>query len=51
MTGRENVYLSGAIKGMSTQDVDQIFEAIVAFAEIGDVHRGNTAFIEKTFGP
>jgi lipopolysaccharide transport system ATP-binding protein len=35
-SGRENVYLNGAVLGLSHQDVDERFEAIAAFAEIGD---------------
>ena len=34
LTGRENVYLNGAILGMSRADVKRQFEAIVEFAEI-----------------
>lgn len=33
-TGRENVYLNGAILGMSKQEIDQKFDEIVEFAEI-----------------
>ena len=36
MTGKENVYLTGAIKGMSRQDIESIYEEVVAFAETGD---------------
>lgn len=36
LTGRENVYLNGAILGMSRREVAQKFEQIVEFAEIGD---------------
>lgn len=35
-TGRENVYMNGAILGLSEQEVDARFDAIVAFADIGD---------------
>jgi lipopolysaccharide transport system ATP-binding protein len=35
MTGRENVYLNGAILGMSRKELDQKFDAIAEFAEIG----------------
>ncbi len=34
LTGRDNVYLSGAILGMRKQEIDRKFDAIVAFAEI-----------------
>ncbi|MDQ3643732.1 MAG: ATP-binding cassette domain-containing protein, partial [Actinomycetota bacterium] len=34
LTGRENVYLNGAILGMTEEDLDANFEAIVAFSEI-----------------
>jgi ABC-2 type transport system ATP-binding protein len=34
LTGRENVYLNGAILGMSEGDIDRRFDAIVAFSEI-----------------
>lgn len=34
LTGRENVYLNGAILGMSRKDIDRKFEEIVEFAEI-----------------
>lgn len=34
LTGRENVYLNGAILGMSKQQIDDSFEQIVEFSEI-----------------
>ncbi len=34
LTGRENIYLNGAILGMSHREVQRRFEEIVAFAEI-----------------
>jgi len=34
LTGRENVYLNGAILGMSKREIDKKFDEIVAFAEI-----------------
>ena len=34
LTGRENVYLSGAILGMHRAEIDRRFDEIVAFAEI-----------------
>jgi lipopolysaccharide transport system ATP-binding protein len=33
LTGRENVYLSGAILGMKRREIDRKFDEIVAFAE------------------
>jgi lipopolysaccharide transport system ATP-binding protein len=36
MTGRENIYLNGTILGMSRREIDDNFEAIVDFAEMGD---------------
>ena len=36
-TGRENLYLAGAMHGLSKQDIEQRFETIVAFAELEDV--------------
>lgn len=35
-TGRENVYLNGAILGFHRAEVDQRFDDIAAFADIGD---------------
>jgi lipopolysaccharide transport system ATP-binding protein len=35
LTGRENVYLNGAILGMRRTEIERKFEEIVAFAEIG----------------
>lgn len=35
-TGRENVYLNGAILGLSSEQVDARFDDIAAFADIGD---------------
>jgi lipopolysaccharide transport system ATP-binding protein len=35
LTGRENVYLSGAILGMKRAEIERKFEEIVAFAEVG----------------
>ena len=34
LTGRENVYLNGALLGFSKSDVDEIYDDIVAFAEL-----------------
>jgi lipopolysaccharide transport system ATP-binding protein len=35
-TGRENVYLNGAVLGLSKDEIDARFDEIAAFAEIGD---------------
>jgi lipopolysaccharide transport system ATP-binding protein len=35
-TGRENVYLNGAVQGLSRSEIDAKFAAITAFADIGD---------------
>lgn len=35
-TGRENVYLSAAIMGLPRDSVDNLFDEIAAFADIGD---------------
>lgn len=35
LSGRENVYLNGAILGMSQQQITDLFDDIVGFAEIG----------------
>jgi lipopolysaccharide transport system ATP-binding protein len=34
-TGRENVYLNGALLGLSREEVDKRFDSIAAFADIG----------------
>jgi len=36
LTGRENVYINGAVLGFSKKEVDLIFDEIVAFAELED---------------
>jgi len=40
LTGRENIYLNGSIMGMSSRQVDRIFDDVVAFAEL-------SAFIDQ----
>lgn len=35
-TGRENVYLNAAVLGLTRREVDERFDAIAAFADIGD---------------
>ncbi|WP_085315174.1 ABC transporter ATP-binding protein [Derxia lacustris] len=39
-SGRENVYMNGRLFGLSTEQIDERFDRIAAFADIGD-------FIEK----
>lgn len=36
LSGRDNVFLNGAILGMSEKDIRRQFDSIVAFAEIGE---------------
>lgn len=36
LTGRENIYVNGAILGMSKAEIDSKFQSIVDFADIGD---------------
>ncbi len=36
MTGRENVYMNGAILGMTTKEIDQKLPQIIEFSEVGD---------------
>lgn len=35
-TGRQNVYMNGAVKGFTKKDMDQRFDDIESFADIGD---------------
>lgn len=35
-TGRQNVYMSGAVKGFTKKEMDERFDDIVSFADIGD---------------
>lgn len=36
LTGRENIYINAAILGMTKEEVDEKFESIIDFADIGD---------------
>lgn len=36
LTGRENIYLNGAMLGFSNEEIDGMFDDIVAFAELND---------------
>ncbi|MCI0555969.1 MAG: ABC transporter ATP-binding protein, partial [Anaerolineae bacterium] len=36
LSGRDNIYVNGAILGMSKREIDKRFDAIVDFADIGD---------------
>ncbi len=36
MTGRENIYLNGTILGMNRQQIDERFDEIIDFADIGE---------------
>lgn len=36
MTGRENIYLNGTILGLNKKQIDEKFDAIVEFADLGD---------------
>ena len=36
LTGRENIYLNGALLGFSNKEIDSMYEEIVRFAELED---------------
>jgi len=37
LSGRENVYVNGAILGLSKREIDRVFDEILDFAEVGHV--------------
>ena len=39
LTGRENIYLNGAILGMTRAEIKRKFDEIVSFAEVGAIPR------------
>ena len=48
LTGLENIYLSGAILGMRKAEIDRKLDEIVAFSEVGQVHRhAGEALLER----
>ena len=36
LTGKDNVYLNGAILGFSKSEIDSMYDSIVDFAELGE---------------
>ena len=44
LTGRENIYLNGSLLGMSKQEVDRVFDAIVDFSELEEFIDGPVKF-------
>ena len=52
LTGRENIFLNGAILGMLRAEIRRKFDAIVDFAEVGAVHRhAGEALLERDVRP
>ena len=52
LTGRENIFLNGAILGMLRSEIQRKFDAIVAFAELEPVHRhARQALLERDVRP
>lgn len=56
LTGRENVYVNGAILGMSKREIDKKFDEIVAFAELEEFidmpvkHYSSGMYVRLGFG-
>jgi ABC-2 type transport system ATP-binding protein len=44
LTGRENIYLNGSLLGMTTKQVDKVFDAIVDFSELEEFIDGAVKF-------
>lgn len=36
LTGRENVYVNGTVLGLSTEEIDELYDSIIEFAEIAE---------------
>ena len=51
LTGRENIYMNGAILGMKRAEIDQKFDEMVEFSEVSSIHRYacQTIFIWHVF--
>ncbi len=39
LTGRENIFINGAMLGLSKKEIQDKFDAIVEFSEIGRIFR------------
>ena len=53
LTGRENVYMNGAMLGFSTAEIDAMYDDIVDFAELQLLIRnaGSSSFFGCDQGP
>lgn len=50
LTGRENVYLNGALLGFSRTQIDSMYDEIVEFAELGDFMDQNSKLLQRHAG-